>query len=212
MHHHEHRSSRPLRLKVVSTMGANLTSCLHSNSEREVKSASSNDSAHESNNSTKGSSIIKLLKPECWKTQKVMKKRQSPHQPDHKSMITKVGKLTLEDLLIMASPGRADRFSGGHELYVFSPANYKRVHPSSSTGSVDTALSSKAKDSFCLKRSRVLHMSTGKAAEGESESSLIISTNQSGKLKKKVRFRLPEEGDIIVFQSPESHDDREYCS
>ncbi|KAF5474916.1 hypothetical protein F2P56_006768 [Juglans regia] len=197
-------------------MGANLTCCLHSNSEREVKSASSNGSAHESSNSTRGSSIIKLLKrPEYWKTKKVMKKRQSPHQPDHhKSMITKVGKLTLEDLLIMASPGRADRFSGGPELYVFSsPANYKRVHPSSSTGSVDTALSSKAKDSFCLKRSRVLHMSAGKAAEGESESSLIISTNQSGKLKKKVRFRLPEEGDIIVFQSPDSdHDDREYCS
>ena len=119
-------------------------------------------------------------------------KRPMFHSPEKKS--PKV-ELTLEEWL-MSSPDRPD-YCSESELYVFRPCS-KRVHPSLPRARGRTALSSKAIDSFCLER----RVRVEEKAEVKSEVSSIPGT-KSGKLKKKVRFRLPEEANIIIFCSPE---------
>lgn len=97
--------------------------------------------------------------------------------------------LTLEDWLL-ASPGPArmkpDCLNGG-ELYVFKHFSTK-VHLSSSRA--PQAVLFTPTDSFFV------DLSSGDA------SCSSFSRSQSGKLKKKVSFRLPEEADIVVFYSP----------
>lgn len=175
-------------------MGANLSSTFRpsmSSKGRQPKAVSSNN--YHSNITGAGSSIIELMKPERLNTKKTMKKK-----------IAKVrDQFTLEELL-MASPSRSN--------------SYKRVYPSSSrvaqTASSSfsmeksvhldhkggrTALSCKARDmSFSLeKRVRGDH-----EEERRPKVSSIISRSESGNSEKKVRFRLPEEADIVIFYSP----------
>lgn len=155
-------------------MGAKFSMCWR----RQPKSVSSNNGSI----CTPGLSLIELMKLECLKTKKMKN-------------IPKVTKLTLEEWLV-ASPDGTDCFSEG-ELYVFRHGS-KRAHPSLTR--VHTALSYKATDSFSLERRTHID----KEAEVKKSEVSSISRTQSGKLKKKVRFRLPEEADIIIFYSPES--------
>lgn len=96
----------------------------------------------------------------------------------------------------MASLDRPD-YCSESELYVFRPCS-KMVHPSLPRARGRIALSSKAIDNFCLERR--VHIE--EKAKVKSKVSSILRT-KSGKLKKKVRLRLPEEGDIIIFCSLE---------
>ncbi|XVF87827.1 hypothetical protein PTKIN_Ptkin18bG0152000 [Pterospermum kingtungense] len=143
--------------------------------EREAKALSSNVGC-----SSQVSSIIKAIKPECMKKKKKeMVKR--PSQSPVEKRITRVKKLTLEDWLL-ASPGHADCLDGG-ELYVFKHFS-RRVHPSSSREPDEAIIPS---DSFSL------DLSLGDA------SCSSFSRSRSGKPKKKVSFRLPEETEIVIF-------------
>jgi len=174
-------------------MGANLSSTFRRSTSkgRQPKAVSSHN--YHSNITSAGSSIIELMKPERrLKTKKTMKKKISNVRDQ----------FTLEELL-MASPRRS--------------SSYKRVHPSSSrvvqtapssfsmeksTVHLDhkgcrTALSCKARDSFSLEK-RV----RGDHEEERPKVSSIISRSESGNSEKKVRFRLPEETDIVIFHSP----------
>lgn len=168
---------------LEDSMGAKLSS---------FRRSSSKGKPYDSNITSAGSSIIELMKPDRLKTKKMMKKKQYSHSPEDKQ-IAKVREIITLEQLFMASPSRS-----------FS---YKRVHPSSSgvrtasqSFSMDksvnhTALSCKARDSLSLEK-RV-------RAEEEPVVSSIISRSESGNYsKKKVRFRLPEEADIIIFYSP----------
>ncbi|KAK8496572.1 hypothetical protein V6N13_013339 [Hibiscus sabdariffa] len=118
--------------------------------------------------------IIEVIKPRCLRTKNDDIKRP-PQPPEGRT--TKARKLRLEDWLL-ASPGNRlelkDYLNGG-ELYVIKHFSSK-VHPSSS------------------KEIRV---------DSETDvSDSSFSTCMSGKSKKKVSFRLPEETDIRIFYSP----------
>lgn len=163
---------------------------------------------HPNNRASKQvSCIIELLKPECLKAKKMKKKRQLMHQPEKNS--PKVSKLTLEDWFI-SSPSLKTDYSKEGELCVLKPFS-KRVHPSPIG---HNSMSSTAGESFSLERLVMLD----RMAEEDNIISVTsmdvssISTRKSGKLKKRVSFKLPEVAQIIIFNSPkESMDsDQEY--
>lgn len=114
-----------------------------------------------------------------------MKRSPLQYSPEINEKRTRViRKLTLEERLL-ASPSRghhADGLNGG-ELYVFKHFS-RRVHPSSSSS-----------------REAIPSTPAGAAVDLSSSSSFIRSP--SGKPKKKVSFRLPEEAEIVIFYSPE---------
>ncbi|XWS19333.1 hypothetical protein CRYUN_Cryun31cG0006200 [Craigia yunnanensis] len=151
--------------------------------KREAKALTSNVRS-----SSQGSSIIKSIKPECLKKRKTKKEMKRPLQSPEKRT-TKVRKLTLEDWLL-ASPGPAglqpDCLNGG-ELYVFKHFS-RRVHPSSSRER--EAVLPTPRNSFSVDLS------------SRDASCSSFSRSQSGNLKKKVSFRLPQETDIVIFYSP----------
>jgi hypothetical protein len=140
-----------------------------------------------------GSSIIELMKPERLKTKKMMKKKQYSHSPEGKQ-IAKVREIITLEQLLMASPTSSFSYNRVH------PSSSRVLHTASQSFSMDksvnhTALSCKARDSFSMEK--------GVRAEEEPTVSSIISRSESGNYsKKKVRFRLPEEADIIIFYSP----------
>ncbi|XVE87693.1 hypothetical protein DITRI_Ditri19aG0008100 [Diplodiscus trichospermus] len=161
-------------------MGAKVSK--HTSSKREAKALSSN-----LHSSSKQSSIVEAIKPECLKRRKMKRNRMKRTLQSPESR-TKVRNLTLEDWLL-ASPGPAgskpDSFNGG-ELYVFKHFS-TRVHPSSREH--EAVPSTPGESIFAdLSSADVSHSS--------------FSKNKSGKLKKKVSFRLPEVADIVIFYSP----------
>ncbi|XVF26159.1 hypothetical protein REPUB_Repub13aG0275300 [Reevesia pubescens] len=167
-------------------MGAKVSK--QSSSTREAKALSSNI-----HSSSQRPSIIEAIKPQCLKKRKMKKnKLKRPLQsPERRN--TEVRKLTtLADwLLASPCPGglNPDCLNGG-ELYVFKHFS-RRVHPSSSRE--PETLPSTPRDSFSK------DLSSGDVS-GSS-----FSRSQSGKSKKKVSFRLPEEADIVIFYSPSRH-------
>ncbi|GMJ14552.1 hypothetical protein HRI_005124400 [Hibiscus trionum] len=124
--------------------------------------------------SQRSSSIIESMKPECMKKRKTKTKTKKKKKPR---------KMTLGDWLL-ASPGPTGSNPNSllrGELYVFKNLS-KRVHRSPSR--------EHKKDGF-----------TSDLCCGGDVSGSSYERNQSGKLKKKVSFKLPEEGDIVVFYS-----------
>lgn len=149
------------------------------------------ESSKEAN--AKSKSFIELVKPECLKTKKMKRERSRKSlSPPPEKNILEARKLTLEDWLLN-SPARnsnkTERFNGG-ELYVFKHTS-RRVHPSISSSSEiyheAEASTSKPRDSFNC------------SLDFSKNSCSSMSRSQSGKLKKKVSFRLPEEADIIIY-------------
>ena len=167
-------------------MGAKLSS---------FRRSSSKGKPYHSDITRAGSSIIELMKPERLKTKKMMKKKHYSHSAEDKQ-IAKVREIITLEQLLMASPTRSFSYNRVH----VHPSSSRVLHTASQSFSTDksvnrTALSCKARDSFSLEK-RLL-------AEEESTVSSIISRSEGGNYsKKKVRFRLPEEADIIVFYSP----------
>ncbi|XVF27989.1 hypothetical protein REPUB_Repub14bG0157100 [Reevesia pubescens] len=168
-------------------MGAKVSK--YFSSKREAKALMSSNVG---SNSSQRSSIIEAIKPECLKKRKMKKNQMKIRQlQSPEKRITKVRKLTLEDWLL-ASPGpaglnRPDCLNEGGELYVFKHFS-RRVYPSSSREREDVP--STPGDSFSM------DLSSGDVSRSS------FKRSQSGKLKKKVSFRLPEEADIVIFHSP----------
>ncbi|KAK4838459.1 hypothetical protein QYF36_013914 [Acer negundo] len=206
-------------------MGAKLSRHLMSrSSEKQHGTRALVVSSSNNNNDRKSSStIMEMIKPECLKTKKVKKKKKKKKRvhdeidPDEKK-ITKVRKLTLEEWLL-ASPAPAGMKSadhqqcfgnsstgggGGGELYVFKQFS-KKVHPSSSSSSDTTKEVVATTSSISKKPPRDEVDQSFSIDDGASAnfSSSMCRSNQSGRLKKRVSFKLPDEADIIVFHSPE---------
>ncbi|KAJ4704019.1 Phospholipase C [Melia azedarach] len=156
--------------------------------EQQTKAVNSSNGGNSS--SQEPTSIIEFIKPECLKIKKnkqdMKKKKLNPYE----KTITKPRKLTLEDWLV-ASPGPSSRpeyFNGG-ELNVLKQFS-KKVHPSSARiQEAGAAATSTSRTGDCSTFSCSMEASS-------------VSRSQSGKLKKKVTFKSPEEADIILFYSP----------
>lgn len=157
-------------------MGANL--CI-------LKKSSSSDD--------RNASGIEFLKPGRLKTDsKMNKKRRQLFQPDEK--MTKTNKLTLEEWL-RGSPESTPDYSNGSEVQVFRQSS-KRVYPSSTSVHADSITA--PKDRCSLERLvKINEVGEEKVQEPS------VSRTQSGKLKKKVNFRLPQETDIIFYWAEE---------
>ncbi|XVE51022.1 hypothetical protein DITRI_Ditri02bG0004800 [Diplodiscus trichospermus] len=164
-------------------MGAKVSK--HSN-RREAKASTSVVGG-----SCQGSSIIEAVKPGCLKKRKTKKQQMKRVLQSPEKRITKVRKLsTLEDWLLasLSRDGLQPDCLNGGELYVFKHLS-TRVRPSSRE--YEEAIPSTPGDmSFSV------DLSSGDA------SCSSFSRSQSGKPRKKVSFRLPEEADILIFYSP----------
>ncbi|KAJ0081893.1 hypothetical protein Patl1_09814 [Pistacia atlantica] len=180
--------------------------------EAEAEAVSSND-ANDKSKSTQGSiSIIELMKPECFKTKRVKRKRsmQSLKQPEKKIM--KPRKLTLEEWLLNSpapdnfnNNNKTDQCFSGGELYVFKHSS-RRVHPSLSSSSSTTTtvkMHREAEAAAAAPSTSRPRDSFNCSLDISANSCSSLSRSQSGKSKKRVSFRLPEEADIIIFYSPE---------
>ncbi|KAF5742127.1 hypothetical protein HS088_TW09G00169 [Tripterygium wilfordii] len=163
-------------------------------SSKESKNDQRKSTAHQA----KAFSIIELVKPECLKTKKKIIKKEKNLQnnnPQERSKAIGKRKLTLEDMLL-ASPGskfKPNHINGSGELYVFKHFS-KRVHPSSSSSS-SAAASSKAIAKVKI-GDEILAYKEDMVTTTSTCTSMDV---QSGKLKKKVSFKLPEEADIFTY-------------
>lgn len=163
---------------------------------------------HRSVSST-ATSVVEFLKPKCLRKEKKkdMEMQQKEKQEDHQQLTSTVKEvLTLEEWF-MASPGTGDYcfWTKGGEYCVFKHYLSKKIHPSLAAGdSADFTSKPRAKDST----SNTVSLETLlKMEEIDTEEKGVISAisrSQSGKEKKRVSFKLPQESDIIIFQcSPE---------
>ncbi|KAK2652930.1 hypothetical protein Ddye_012786 [Dipteronia dyeriana] len=206
-------------------MGTNLSRHLMSRSSQKQHGtrALAVSSSNNYNDRKSSSTIMEMIKPECLKTKKMKKKKKKKKTRVHDEMnsdekkITKVRKLTLEEWLL-ASPAPASMKSadhqqcfgtssggggGGGELSVFKQFS-KKVHPSSSSSSTTTkeVVATTLSISKKPQRDEVdQSFSMDDGASANFSSSMCRST-QSGRLKKRVSFKLPDEADIFVFYSP----------
>lgn len=154
-------------------------------------SNSKRDQAKSFSTTQRSSSIIESMKPECLKKRKKKNKKKQ----------TKVRTLTLEDWLL-ASPGpkglNPDYLNGG-ELHVFKHLS-RRVHHHHHhhhrSGPFTTG-----DNNLCLEQ-----------GSGEDVSGSSFRRSHNGKLKKKVSFKLPEEGDIVLFYSAAESFESDYRS
>ncbi|XP_021288166.1 uncharacterized protein LOC110419437 [Herrania umbratica] len=106
--------------------------------------------------------------------------------------------LTLEDWLI-ASPGlQKHSGTGGGEYHVLKHSS-KRVFPSFVGENAHT--SSKPRENFS--KERLLKFEDDEREDME----VSLSRSQSGKSKKRVSFRQPEEADIFIFHSSSSEEE-----
>jgi hypothetical protein len=134
------------------------------------------------------------MKPKCLWTKNKKKKRQAQakEQQQQQEQMKMVKELTLEECL-SASPGYAHECkNGGHEYHVLKQF-LDRIYPAFSGGDEDYSFPRDSMERL-LKVEEIDRREMGVSS---------LSRSQSGKVKKSVRFRLPEEADIIRFSSPE---------
>lgn len=174
-------------------MGANLC-CLRGSSHKQLPAAgcSKGPQPHTER------SFIDRIEPACLKVEK----REQLHQVEMKvGKVAKVKRVTLEEWLLASPAVRRDGIGiNAGEIQVSKQAN-NRICPWITSPSPYVEIRSHfsmARNSFTLERS--------KKAEETAQEGMIsprLSRDQSGKLKKRVSFRLPEEADIFFFYSPE---------
>ncbi|KAG2678154.1 hypothetical protein I3760_12G130600 [Carya illinoinensis] len=132
-----------------------------------------------------------------WTKNKKKKQTQAKEQKQHIMKLVK--ERTLEDCLGALSPDYAyeeDCKNGGK--YQVLPQYFNRVYPALAGEDRDCY---KSRGSLC--RERLLKVEEiGRRSEVGISSSTLISRSRSGKAKKRVNFKLPEEADIIIFYSP----------
>ncbi|KAK8705995.1 hypothetical protein V6N13_049577 [Hibiscus sabdariffa] len=134
-------------------------------------------------------SVLSLPMSVCmWKNE--AKERELLQEKEQQQQ-NKGKELTLEDWLI-ASPGlqKMKGTSSRGEYHVFKHHSSKRVFPSFVEENPNSSRGSSSKARRSLK-----DVGTEDIIE------VSLSMNQSGKSKKRVSFRLPEEADIFIFHS-----------
>ncbi|KAI6704609.1 hypothetical protein NL676_007571 [Syzygium grande] len=148
------------------------------------------------NDPTPQSCIIELLKPECLKVKKGRKKQRSLHPQGKK--LTEAKTLTLEKCLL-ASPSFDQVLSANTDVGEVCVLKPSKVHLSR-LGLVDDAtLSSKARDCLSFERLANTHAEVEDKCPSEVGN---VRRGENGRSRKRVRFRLPQESDIILFCSP----------
>ncbi|KAF8030269.1 hypothetical protein BT93_E2654 [Corymbia citriodora subsp. variegata] len=147
------------------------------------------------NDPTPQSSIIELLKPECLRVKKKKKKTQSLLHKQGKKL-SEAETPTLEERLL-ASPSFDQVFvanTDAGEVCVLKPS---KVHPSRLGPVDDAALSSKVRDSLSLERPVNMHTDVEDKCPSEE---CNMRRSENGCSRKRVRFRLPQESDIILIR------------
>ncbi|KAK9025914.1 hypothetical protein V6N11_038768 [Hibiscus sabdariffa] len=129
-----------------------------------------------------------------WKNE--AKVRELLQEKEKQPQQNKAKELTLEDWLI-ASPGlqKIKGNSSRGEYHVLKHHSSKRVFPSFVEENMNSSGSSSTKARRSLKAGEEEDVGTEDIIE------VSLSMNQSGKSKKRVSFRLPEEADIFIFHS-----------
>lgn len=153
-------------------MGAGFSSSRRSSSPQKLPKKYLSDQ-----NSVLASSIINFMKPRCLWTDEENKQ----HQPVNEAKLR-----TLEEWLL-ASPSLNKNSSSGGEYYVFKNFSPK-VHFHRSL--------------YADKADYTSNSLEGLLKLDEVEKEELRASSQSGKTKKRVRFKLPEEADIFIFYSP----------
>ncbi|KAL3742246.1 hypothetical protein ACJRO7_017690 [Eucalyptus globulus] len=162
-------------------------------------------SPDDDNSSIAGQKCLSVKKFK-WKKKRINREPRCELPPPDQKITTMVKSLTLREW-ILSSPGKEPECISGHEPFVFSPT-FRRVFPSppevDETSISMTAMPCKARDSFSLERPLKISGEDDREEEREegAVSSVSICRTESGRTKKKVSFRLPEEADIIIFYSP----------
>ncbi|KAB2044406.1 hypothetical protein ES319_D01G087500v1 [Gossypium barbadense] len=170
-------------------------SCLGQSSPQRL--SDQQETEHENEHKASSWSVLCLLMLVCmWKNEAKERQLLQVKEKQQQKQVNKAKKEpTLEDWLI-ASPGlqKINGTTSGGEYHVFKHYSSKRVFPScvgeNENGSSSSSSSSKARGSFSKER----------LLKGE-ESEVSFSMTRSGKSKKRVSFRLPEEDDIFIFHS-----------
>ncbi|GLT72846.1 hypothetical protein SLA2020_447450 [Shorea laevis] len=119
------------------------------------------------------------MKPKCLWTKN--KKKRQAQAKEKQQQLKMVKELTLEECL-SASPGYA------YEQF------FDRIYP---------AFSGEDHEDYSFSRDSMERLLKVEEIDRREMGVSSLSRSQSGKVKKSVRFRLPEEADIIRFYSPE---------
>lgn len=154
---------------------------------------------HQSLTSSAAISVANFLKPKClWTEKKKNKEMQQKEKQEYNQQLTTTKEVTLEEWFL-ASPGTGDyRFcTKGGEFY--APKHFSnKIYPSLSAD-----FTSKPRDTTStISLERLLKMEEICPSDQEMGVISSISWSQSGKQKKRVTFKLPQESDIIIFHSP----------
>ncbi|KAI3419306.1 uncharacterized protein J3R85_013307 [Psidium guajava] len=149
---------------------------------------------------TPQSSILELLKPECLKVKK--KKKKKPQQrllhPQGKNL-SEAETLTLEECLL-ASPSFDRVFSANADVGKVCVLKPSKACPPR-LGPVDRAASPlQARDRLSSERPVNTQVEIEGKCPPEVRNTRRSENRRSGK---RVRFRLPQETDIILFYSPQ---------
>lgn len=139
-----------------------------------------------------GRGISEWRRLQWWRREEIEVKREKEASIEKQE--TKREYLSLEELLL-ASPGPSSEqgFGNGGKFNVSRHGGFKRkVHPTRICNS----------SSICERSGGAVGESVADQDEF-SGGSFSICRSESGKLKKKVSFRLPEVSEVIVIYSPE---------
>lgn len=139
-----------------------------------------------------------------WTKNKKKTQTQAKEQKQHIMKLVK--ERTLEDCLSASSPDYANEedCKNGGKLYHVLPQYFNRVYPA--LAGEDREYCSNSRGSLC--RERLLKVEEIGRRSKVSVSSSTLGRNRSGKIKKRVSFKLPEEADIIIFYSPHHEESR----
>ncbi|KAK9133134.1 hypothetical protein Scep_012662 [Stephania cephalantha] len=144
----------------------------------------------------------------CSRTEKMKKnntKREYSMRHQTNKVIAKKRTFTLEDWLLNSPGFKPEHFNrGSGELHAFRQHYRSRVHPSSTTNTMvsNPSVASEASD-------ETVDFSVDRVLDAEDQlfnvvgSPPSLSRSLSGKIKKKVSFKMPQESDIIIFHSPD---------
>lgn len=143
-----------------------------------------------------------FLKPKCLWTEKKKKnmemKQKEEQEEDYQQLTTVREAVTLEEWFL-ASPETPDYCfcTNGGEFYPLKHSSNK-IYPS-----LAADFTSKPRDTTStISLERLFKMEEMDHNDQEMGVISPISTTQSGKQKKRVCFKLPQESDIIIFYSP----------
>ncbi|XVF70750.1 hypothetical protein PTKIN_Ptkin11bG0187800 [Pterospermum kingtungense] len=177
-------------------MGFSLSCLRQESSSSTQRLADQQETKHGNRSACSGMSFMVMLG--CLWTKETEQKqlRQVEEKQQKQQQVEKAKDLTLEDWLI-DSPGFLQKNNGISvgEYHVFRHSS-KRVFPSFVREMANSSCNN-PRESFSkekLKKPEDDHVQS-------EEMEVCLSRSQSGKSKKKVSFRLPEEADIFIFHS-----------